>query len=273
MFDAYIWLNKFSAFLLLRVFLLIILFILNLWVKSIKFLALTILFIILVIGLEETKLIIKILYNALFFLPLSNVAKYITEHSNITFIHNLDKVKDIKNKYGSVVFISNYPSTLLEYPMYSLFDSYMIVSGNIASRMPFFIDSSRIIPMGKKGFKYLKSKLQELVLDKKDSAFCYWDKCGKDTQRKHLYDVGKERTGIFHICKELQIPIVPVVIDRIITYNGFIIKQNFRIKVGYAHIINDIKKFTNNLNKYYLKCFKIFATNKYPYNGYGLFKD
>ena len=273
MLDAYIWLNKYSTFFLLRIILVIILVLVNLWFKSIRFLCLSIIFLILVAGYEDTKLIIKIIHNAIFSLPLKNIANYITEHKNINFIHNLDKINEIKNNLGGVVFISNYPSTILEYPMYSLFNSYMIIRKNVATKIPFFVDVNKIIPMSNsKGFDFLKTQVGECVLTNKNSAFCYWEKCEKNVCRKHLYDIGEARTGIFTICQELQIPLVPVVIDRVITNNGFVIKQNFRIKVGQPHKIKDIKKFIHNLQGYYRKCLRFFATNKYSYTGYGFFK-
>jgi hypothetical protein len=271
--DVGVFLNNFSIYFLLRILLLIILLLANLWFKSIRFLCLSIIFVILLIGYEDTKLIIKVIYNTIFKLPLSNTAKIITQHANINFIHNLEKINEIKSTIGPVVFVSNYPSSLAEYPMYSLFDSYMIINKKVANKIPFWVDSKKIIPMSsKQGFDFLKTKLTEHILVNKNSAFCYWEKSEKNFRRKHLYDLGETRTGIFYICQELQIPIVPVVIDRIITHNGFIIRQNFRIKVGNPYKIKNTKRTITNLNEHYKKYFNFFASNKYSYTGYGFFK-
>lgn len=87
------------------------------------------------------------------------------------------------------------------------------------------------------------------------SIFAYVSKC---TQYRNGY-VGKVRSGMFRIAKELNVPVTPITIDFIKHNNGIIENQRFRIKVGETFKVDDIGQavyYTRNFFRKTLKSFR-----------------
>lgn len=67
---------------------------------------------------------------------------------------------------------------------------------------------------------------------------------------KEIYRLNGIRKGVFNIAKDLEIEIVPVVMDRLYISNGIIHNQKFNIYVGDLKIIKDEKDIDQVINLY-----------------------
>ena len=76
--------------------------------------------------------------------------------------------------------------------------------------------------------------------------------------------VGRLRSGMFSIAKELNITITPVVFDHI-EYNkfGIIYNQNYRIKIGNPFYVQDIKDSKYKVRKFFRDSLKQFKRKKF----------
>jgi len=262
-----IFINRYTVCIVFNIIVVIGIIILNIKRKNIKLLGISILFLFLLLGLSEVKFILKLIYTSIFNNKLINIANLMTSHDKVIFINNIDRIKTFN---FPVMFVSNYPSCLIEYSLHTYFDSLLLIGTAPAKNLSFFIDQNKILPVdihSKKSFDYVKKIIDENVLIKKNNVFSYVEKL----ERNVLYDISPLRSGIFTICNELKIPVVPVVIDKLIHHNGIILKQNFRIYVGQPHLIQNVKNFIKNLRLFYSKKLKNFAKNKFPYNNKGFF--
>lgn len=76
--------------------------------------------------------------------------------------------------------------------------------------------------------------------------------------------VGRLRSGMFSIAKELNITVTPVVFDHI-EYNklGMIYDQNYRIKIGETFHVHDVKQCKYITRKFYRDTLKEFKKKKF----------
>ena len=76
--------------------------------------------------------------------------------------------------------------------------------------------------------------------------------------------IGRLRSGMFSIAKELNITITPVVFDHI-EYNkfGMIYNQNYRIKVGDSFYVQDVKESKYKVRKFFRDTLKQFKKKKF----------
>lgn len=78
--------------------------------------------------------------------------------------------------------------------------------------------------------------------------------------------ISKIRTGVFHIAKELDIPITPIVIDFIDTKFGSIPYQNFRIITGETFKVTNVKKQVYVTKVFFRNTLSFCIKNKKNYN-------
>jgi hypothetical protein len=76
--------------------------------------------------------------------------------------------------------------------------------------------------------------------------------------------IGRLRSGMFSIAKELNITITPVVFDHI-EYNkfGMIYNQNYRIKIGTPFHVQDVKDSNYKVRKFFRDTLKKFKRTKF----------
>lgn len=76
--------------------------------------------------------------------------------------------------------------------------------------------------------------------------------------------IGKLRSGMFSIAKDLNITITPVVFDHI-EYNNFgiIYNQNYRIKIGKPFYVQDVKESKYKVKKFFRNTLKEFKKKKF----------
>ena len=114
--------------------------------------------------------------------------------------------------------------------------------------------------------KYAKNKYQtvkKIVKDRHDNGYSVFVYIEDPSTVIGELGVGKLRSGMFSIAKELNITITPVVFDHI-EYNkfGMIYKQNYSIKIGKSFHVKNVKNSIYRTRKFFRNNLKIFKINK-----------
>ena len=145
------------------------------------------------------------------------------------------KVIDDCKVYENSIIISNYPATFVEYtflPLYltALNKKYKIVVGHGArnfSRALF--DSDKLLILEKdNNYETLNSQIKECMVNDiipiVYPEISFWTRENKNT-------INKFRTGIFKICKENKIKIIPTVTTHIEHMYGLFVKRDLRVTI------------------------------------------
>jgi hypothetical protein len=180
---------------------------------------------------------------------------------NTKYVHNFE---DIPRR--PTIWIINYPQkNIIEYCTQLLLPQrYVIfVSKKSKKSIGFFYDSDRVITIDtiKKGnYETVKRQVDHIINKRKMNVLFYFDpKIEYKGVKRRIYTLNTPRSGVFSIAKELNVPITPIVIDRIYIHNGIIPYQNFRITVGKS------KKVTtqNDFVEFFKKTLVRFLATKY----------
>jgi hypothetical protein len=111
----------------------------------------------------------------------------------------------------------------------------------------------------KNNYNSVKEKIKKYIQEGK-SIFVYVSKCA---YFKKGY-LGKVRTGIFSIAKDLNVPITQVSIDTISNWKGIInSKQNFQMKIGETFLVKDIKKDVERTKAFFKQNMITFEKEKF----------
>jgi hypothetical protein len=110
------------------------------------------------------------------------------------------------------IFICNYPSQMIDYLVFGLFDCKIsfILAKAIYDYIHYFFDKERLIYHKKGLYNHIESEIKDKI-KKKYSIFVYTER--EYYNRKNIYEMTQFRTGIFNIAKNNNISITPIVVD------------------------------------------------------------
>ena len=159
--------------------------------------------------------------------------------------HNLQSL-DTENP---CIFVSNYPS-----PFYNYFISYLFPKNTVFAGKNGYMWGVHLISQefyvltGKDDFAEFQQFVKQNHKNHKN-VFVFVERGGGSVD-KNLYTVGKLRTGIFTIAKNLGIPIVPVAIGVIDNTMGIPDKYTHRITAGEPIIVEDVETTITDVSKF-----------------------
>ena len=188
---------------------------------------------------------ILLLYKVIYVIILGNlpVKKKIIDNiisSNykkiFAFSHNFHK---LPNK--NTIIVSNHPHNPIDYTAFKMLPKKIaIVAGGLHFFVRWTCEKDEYIFYNNnknKNFDELKLKIQDKI--KNMSILVFVENYKRIKYTNNGRKVARLRTGIFTIAKELNIPITPLVIDRIHSSYGMVTEQPFRMIVGDTFDVTD----------------------------------
>jgi len=180
---------------------------------------------------------------------------------------NVGKLENVNSK----IFICNYPElNLIEYFTQGLLpQNYILV---VNKKFRGFVD--KVYPMDRLILLDVDnpdsdnySQLLELVKSKTSQGyniFCYFDTRHPKypAKKKGKYTLNGIRKGIFNIAKQLDIPVIPIVMDHLYISNGSIPRQQFKINVSDEVYIKD-ESDIERIIQYYKKSLSSLQLSKF----------
>ena len=160
----------------------------------------------------------------------------------------------------NTIFLVTYPVELVEYLIPSLIPNKTIcyVAAPVAAKplklLVYEPNEFVVLNADKNNFDYLKTQL----VDKLD-RMSIWVYANSRNSRVHDYDVGKMRTGMFYIARDLNVTITPVVVNsfRCEKFNVTIGDTMFVDKVDPMNTVKTVRKFMRNCKRSFRKrCLK-----------------
>ena len=165
----------------------------------------------------------------------TNIIKY-SYNNFFYFSHNFSKLPK-----ENTIILANHPHNLLDYVAFKMLPMKVaIVAGGLHFLVSWTCNKDECILYNlykKKNFDEIKEKIKEKI--KEMPILMFVENHHKIPFNNNGRRIAKLRTGIFHIAHELNIPITPMVIDRIDSSFGIIHQQPFRMLIGPTFIVED----------------------------------
>ena len=183
--------------------------------------------------------------------------------NNTQFINNLSVIPK-----KPTIWILNYPKkNWIEYYTQSLLpQNYVfIVNKKFGGILSNYYGTNRVysIDFSKRdNYGSLKRVVQKILTGGLNVCMYFDTKVDYKGVKKYTYTLQTARTGIFHIAKELDRDITPIVMDHLYISNGIIPLQNFEIYVGNPTKIKTQKDIDNTI-LFFKNKLKSFMTNKF----------
>lgn len=188
---------------------------------------------------------------------ISYFTKILFSFPQINLIHNMNILKDINYP---VIYLANYPITPYEYLLQGVFPNSIFILGKNAKKYANIIVGScnkYYFSLEGNSYDIVEKNIVKLV-GKGKSIFAYIEKgCKPDG-----YKASKIRSGLLHISKNNNIPIVLVIFDHFYIVRGIFPRQNFRIKVFKPTIIRDVEKTKQKIQYLYNKTLTFYKKHK-----------
>ena len=175
-----------------------------------------------------------------------------------TVKHNFEELPD-----KPTIFVLNYPYCIYDYVAAAIIPkdiAYMMADSPLTRSTWSYVMADAVYRK-KKGnsFEDVQNQIRQKLLEGKSILAYVTTKEFKGDN--HLY-IGRVRTGMMRIAKELDVTITPVVMDSIDTPWGIISRQNFRIHVGETFKVDDPVSAALRVRKVYTKYLPQFIKNK-----------
>lgn len=190
-------------------------------------------FIIALLAYKKTRIMIV----STLFLPLIATGGYTyLKMSSFNIYNNCIPTKFLgyPNPRNPTIYIANYPTNLIEYKLFPILADKICLCLNAGRVSTDFlcdiIGSERIIFVKGGGGSF--DETQDLIKNKIDngySVFAYGEK--KYYERKNFYSTSKIASGMFHIAKNINCTVTPIVIDHIHHEFGIIQNSDFKIYI------------------------------------------
>ena len=154
------------------------------------------------------------------------------------FCHNFRELPQI-----NTIFVANHPHNPLDYAAFKMIPKKVaIVAGGLHFLVRWTCDKNDYILFNNnkgKNFSELKDKIKDKIKHMSILVFVenYKSVSLTDSGRK----IARLRSGIFSIAKDLNIPVTPLVIDRIHESWGRVHEQPFRMKIGKTFMVTNPK--------------------------------
>jgi len=167
--------------------------------------------------------------------------------------------------HGNTIIVANHPHNPIDYMAYKMLPKKVaIVAGGLHSLVNWTNNEDEHIFYNlykSKNTKELKYKIKQKI--KEMSILVFIENHKLIPLNYDGRKIAKLRTGIFHIAKELDIPITPLVIDRIHQSYGSIHQQPFRMVVGETFSVVDTKLSVSHTYKFMSDQKKLMEARKF----------
>lgn len=163
------------------------------------------------------------------------------------------------------IYVANYPCNFIECFTSVLIpqDIAVVMGDNIMTRSTWSLVLSDVIYRKKKyGKSYKDVKKQIIKKIQKGKSVLGYVTTHSLKGNKAIY-LGRVRTGLFRIAKELDIKITPIVFDTIDHQYGRILQQNYQIKICDSFKVKDVNKYVLRVKKIYTETLRKFKNEKY----------
>jgi hypothetical protein len=173
---------------------------------------------------------------------------------NIKIHHNFDALP----KTPSILLL-NYPDNFSEYFIHGILpiDLVYITSKKAKFILGLVVNHENIISTNNKNnYENILSETEKKIKDR--HILCYIEK-----SKKSILGLGRIRKGMFSIAKKLNVQITPICVDKIDHSYGIPKKQNFFVKVGKTHHVNNVILSKNIVKNFYKDSLEEFKTKKY----------
>ena len=163
-------------------------------------------------------------------------------------IHNLDS---IFNK-PPCIFVTNYPCPFYNYFISGLLPKNTIFIGKKTHFFGIHLISDKYYALKtKNNYNNLLKFIQRSNQDNYNVILFAEEIHTKD--KRGLYQVGRIKTGIFSIAKELQIPVVPIVIGVIDNHYGIPSKYSHYVYADKPFLVDNVEDSKNKVKKLFIK--------------------
>ena len=162
--------------------------------------------------------------------------------------HNLNS---ISNK-TTCIFVTNYPCPFYNYFISALLPKNTIFIGKKTHFFGIHLISDKYYALKtRNNYKKLLKFIQKSNQDNYNVILFAEEVHTKD--KRGLYKIGRIKTGIFSIAKELQIPIVPIVIGVIDNHCGIPSKYSHYIHADKPFLVDNVEDSKNKVKKLFIK--------------------
>lgn len=139
---------------------------------------------------------------------------------------------------------------------------YCLVVSDIAQillKRVFEEDKLIFVPHGSKNnYNIILEKVKEKI-EQGYYIFCYIE---PSSYEKRAYKINKIRSGMFSIAKQLDIPIVPLVMDNVTYSEGILFSPSYRIHVGDTIIVKDVEESRKKVLRWMTKKLNIMGIDR-----------
>jgi 1-acyl-sn-glycerol-3-phosphate acyltransferase len=183
------------------------------------------------------------------------IPKLFREANRIFFKYGFDFKENFKDLPNSpCIIVSNYCSkkfSLMSYLAKTMIPvKYVLVTSDITGfflRRVYEEDRLIFVPHGsRKNYNRVEKEIKE-KLSQGYYIFSFVEDIGAE---RNFYKIKKIRSGMFRIAKNLNVPIVPVVIDTAFWCNCIFLNPEHRMIFGEKIFVNDIEKDMENVLKW-----------------------
>lgn len=169
-----------------------------------------------------------------------DIPRYLIRKCYMDSFHFIDNFNKFPKKNSIIV--ANHPHNLFDYVAFKMLPMKVaIMAGGLHYLVKWTQEKDHWILYNlykKNNFDEIKNKVKEKIKEMPILMFI------ENTSKVHMNRNGRLiaplRHGVFHIAQQLNIPITPMVIDRIDSRFGMIHQQPFRMIVGDTVMVDDV---------------------------------
>lgn len=163
------------------------------------------------------------------------------------------------------IFVVNYPYSVWDYVTVSMIphDIAYVMSDSWITRQTWArVMNDAVFRKKKNGNSYddVKRQIEEKMNNGK-SILAYVTT--KEFKNEDWTYIGRVRTGMFRIAKDLGVSITPVAIDTVHSINGVICNQNFRMHSGEPITVDDPVSAARKVRKFFVRQLRDFSDTKF----------
>lgn len=176
--------------------------------------------------------------------------------NDVKYVFSMINLKINGDMYDNhrVIYVVNYPANHFEYLLVGLFRAKLIARkfsqvGILRKFSQLVYNENNYVEVNKQGSNF--DRIKDTIDNSPNSIIAYVE---NQQYREDIYKLTPLRTGMFHISRDLNIPIVPIIIDHLkYSLDGRINNTTFNIYIGpqflpdqftsTSHYLNDISKW------------------------------
>jgi hypothetical protein len=167
----------------------------------------------------------------------------------------------ISQPTAPTIYVTNYPANMLDFLLLGAFPPTVLLVADSNQSWASITSTSPIITINRKqkgNYEVLAKKVQRAI-GMGSSVVAY---VSNAVSAKHDTDVPKVHKGMFAISKQLQVPITPIVFDRIrLSPIGTIFNKKFSIRIGRVHTVKSVDDSMKYVQSFFSDSLKEFKAN------------